>query len=379
VKLRGKTLNWATVVLLTPIACSSAPQSLPETDGSMPDEPLGPAPVYEEAPIGWASVADLGLTGTTGGLGAEVVTATTTAEFKLYVDDMPGPRTVLVSGVIGDGTRISIGSNMTVIGLPGAEYHGGLRVDGTTNVIVRNLAVIGNNCSDNDPARPDDCSTGSDAFSIGDGAHHVWVDHCDVSDGSDGNLDINDRADYITISWTKFHYSGSRAGGHQFSNLIGSGDNNVQDTGHLRVTWHHNWWAENIHERMPRVRYGAVHIFNNLYTAAGNSYCVGVGFFANILTERNLFMGVRDPIQSSDYSNDASIVVSHENVYLDTTGDTADRGTNVFSPPYSYTMNLGSEVRPLVQNGAGVCRAPYVFSAEPPTCSDPPPAEPTAL
>jgi pectate lyase len=91
------------------------------------------------------------------------------------------------------------------------------------------------------------------------------------------------------------------------------------------------------------------------------------------LTERNVFMGVQDPIQSTSYSNEASVVVSRENVYLDTTGETADRGANVFTPPYPYTMHLGSEVRPLVQNGAGVCRAPYVFAAEPqPTCSDPP-------
>ena len=41
-------------------------------------------------------------------------------------------------------------------------------------------------------------------------SHHVWFDHDDISDGSDGNLDITHASDYITISWTKFHYSGKR-------------------------------------------------------------------------------------------------------------------------------------------------------------------------
>ena len=39
------------------------------------------------------------------------------------------------------------------------------------------------------------------------GAQHVWFDHCDVSDGTDGNLDIVTELDFVTVSWTKFHYS----------------------------------------------------------------------------------------------------------------------------------------------------------------------------
>ena len=85
-------------------------------------------------------------------------------------------------------------------------------------------------------------------------------------DGSDGNLDINQAADFVTLSWTKFHYSASRvdpagaAGGHEFSDLIGSSDNSTGDQGHLRVTWHHDWWGANVHEREPRVRFGEIHL-----------------------------------------------------------------------------------------------------------------------
>jgi len=309
-------------------------------------------------------VADLGSDGTTGGEGGEVVEVTTTAAFAEQAK-LAGPRIILVNGVIGDSTRISVGSDHTVIGLPGAEFHGGLKVSGAVNVIIRNLEIIGNNCSDS----PEDCSAGADALSIGDGAHHVWIDHCDVSDGSDGNLDVNDGADYVTISWTKFSYSGLRPGGHQFSNLVGSSDNEPGDVGHLRVSYHHDWWADHVRERMPRVRYGAVHIFNSLYTAKGNSYCVGVGVFANVLTEANVFFEVRDPIESRSYSNEQSIVVSRQNLYVDASGQNQDLGTDVFAPPYPYTLDGVGQVKAAVEAGAGVCAARFTFEATPrPSC-----------
>jgi pectate lyase len=198
-----------------------------------------------------------------------------------------------------------------------------------------------------------DCSSGADAVTIRGGAHHVWVDHCDVSDGSDGNLDVTDQADYVTISWTKFSYSRDRPGGHHFSNLVGGGDGATTDMGHLRVTYHHVWWADRAHERMPRVRYGQVHIFNSLYTAAGNNYCVGVGVYANVLTENNVFIGVSDPINTTDYSNEASVALSRGNLYLQTQGATADLGTGVFTPPYEYDLDPTPGLEELIRNNAG--------------------------
>lgn len=344
--------------------CSSAPTSVPTGAPDEQAEPATPAE-FDAAPMGWAAVADLGLNGTTGGEGGEVVTVTTLAEFAMQAK-LAGPRVILVSGVIGDGTRVSITSEKTVIGLSGAEFHGGLKVSGAVNVIVRNLKIVGNNCSDS----PTDCQNGADAFSISDSSHHVWVDHCDISDGSDGNLDVNDGSDYVTISWTKFSYSGQRPGGHQFSNLVGSSDNEPGDAGHLRVTYHHDWWADHVDERMPRVRYGQVHLFNNLYTAVGNSYCIGLGYFANILTEANVFYQVRNPIESRSYANAQSVLISHENLYLGSTGTHDDKTGSVFVPPYAYQLTDAADVKSAVQNGAGVCGSQFTFSADPlPSCT----------
>jgi pectate lyase len=359
----------AGLLVLLCCGCSSAPKSVPT--GEEPGSELrGGPPPFDAAPIGWASVSDLDTNGTTGGAAGPTVTVSTTADFALQAKE-PGPLVILVEGVVGEGTRVSIGSNKTIIGLPGAEVHGGLKISGASNVIVRNLTIVGNNCSDS----PEDCSGGADAVSISDSAHHIWFDHCDISDGSDGNLDVNDGADYVTVSWTKFSYSGLRPGGHQFSNLVGSSDNEPGDAGHLRVSYHHVWWAERINERMPRVRYGQVHIFNSLYTAVGNSYCVGVGAFANILTESNAFFGVTDPIESISYANEESVVVSRDNLYVEASGHQEDRGKDVFAPPYAYTLDDVSDVKSLVQNGAGVCPSSYVFDAASVSCGAPAPSD----
>ena len=348
--------------------CSSAPTSVPDAaPDATPKVDLGPPP-FAAAATGWASVPDLGLQTTTGGDGGEVVEVTTTADFAAQAK-LAGPRIILVNGIVGEGTRVSITSNHTIIGLPGAEFHGGLKISGQNNVIIRNLKIVGNNCADS----PDDCSGGADAVSIGDGSHHVWVDHCDISDGSDGNLDVNGGSDYVTISWTKFSYSGARPGGHQFSNLVGSSDNEPGDVGHLRVSYDHVWWAERVRERMPRVRYGQVHVYNSLYSARGDNYCVGVGVFANVLTESNVFVGVRDPIESASYSNEQSVVVSRDNMYVDAAGAREDRGSGVFVPPYAYSLDAVRSVQAQVENGAGPCPSRFVFGAVPvPVCSQSP-------
>ena len=254
-------------------------------------------------------------------------------------------RIIEVSGTIAG--NVTVGSNKTLVGACGAEIHGHIQMTGSVNVIVRNLTVVGYNCTDN----PSDCSGGADAISVERQAHHLLFDHDDISDGSDGNLDITHASDFITISWTKFHYSGRRtdpagaAGGHQFSNLIGHSDSNAsEDTGHLTVTFHHDWWADNVVERMPRVRFGQVHLFDNLYTAAGDDYCIGVGVSANIRDENDVFVGVKNPIDSADYSNGASIIQSTGDLLQMTTGTSQDIGGAAFTPPYAYTLDPASGV-----------------------------------
>src|SRR5689334_9249409 len=133
-----KAIFLGAIVGLFGLACSSAPSSFPApaegtagTGGGM----TPPPPPEETSPTGWASVDDLGQNGTTGGEGGDVVDVATTAELLAAIAGTM-PRVVRVSGTLGDGQRIPIGSNKTVEGVAGAGLQGAVRMDGSVNVIL---------------------------------------------------------------------------------------------------------------------------------------------------------------------------------------------------------------------------------------------------
>lgn len=304
-------------------------------------------PPPASALVGWASVNASGVNGTTGGGNATPVLVTSTNDFNTQAGGTTA-RVIHVSGNLSG--NFSIGSNKTVIGVCGATLRGHVSFSNVSNSILRNIKVVGNNCTDS----PQDCSGGADAISITNNSHHIWVDHLDVSDGSDGNLDTNAGSDLVTISWTKFSYSSARtdpmagASGHRFSNLIGSGDNVTTDRGKLRVTFHHNWWAQNVNQRMPRTRFGDIHVFNNLYTSSGNSYCTNAGIETNVLVENNVYVGVNNPL-SPDANGD---MLARGNLFQSTSGTTTANGTG-FTPPYTYSLDATSNLRATIEAQVG--------------------------
>jgi pectate lyase len=204
--------------------------------------------------------------------------------------------------------NINIGPNTTIVGLRGARVVGANLQVKVDNVIIRNLEL--QDAHDCFPAwDPTDGSAGNwnsnyDTLSI-TGGTHVWIDHDTFSDGAnpdsaqpvrlgrpyqvhDGLLDITKAADLVTVSYSYFH-------DHDKTMLIGSTDSPTYDVGKLRVTLHDNRF-ENLGQRAPRVRYGQVHIYNNLYQATlatgpfaldGYSYSWGVGKFSAIYAENN--------------------------------------------------------------------------------------------
>jgi len=313
------------------------------------------------APIGWASLGG----GTTGGGNATPVLVTTLADFKTAAAGTTA-RVIYVQGNFAQDS-ITIGSNKTIIGCSsGATLNGSIIIKNATNVILRNLSIKGYNCAppDVDITTGGQCQNGLDAFGI-DGSQRVWVDHCNLSDGSDGTLDINHGADFITISYSKIFYSTKRTdpndtgdAGHRYASLIGGSDtNDAQDSTHLNVTFHHDWWADNVVERQPRVRFGKVHLFNNLWTSTGNNYCIGVGKAANILNEYNAFINVKTPINTTSYvvNGTPSYAKSQFNLYSGTSGNPVQdlNAAGVFTPGYSYTPQAATEVQADVQANAG--------------------------
>ena len=211
------------------------------------------AMAYDSTPIGWASQDG----GTTGGAGGTIVTVDNASDFINYVQEQHQDKYIIyVSGNINLGSsNIRVRGNKTIIGLPGSHISGNLKCYRTeeSNNIFRFLDI------DNEAETGD-----GDCISI-DEANHIWIDHCTFTNGGDGNIDIKNGADYITVSWCIFQYTFDS--GHNYSNLIGHSDGNGgTDRDHLLVTFHHNWYSTMCKERMPRVRFGQVHVYNNYYS-----------------------------------------------------------------------------------------------------------------
>ena len=267
--------------------------------------------------------------GTTGGKGYSEVTVDNGSDLKSYAK--AGNKIIYVKPGTYMGP-VEVGSNVTIYGYQGAiiaqpTSGSAMKLSGSKNVIIRNLKFKGVGAHDDDD---------EDCLQVNHESKNVWIDHVDVYDGHDGNLDITNASDYVTISWTKFSYT-SASSGHQFSNLIGNSKTKTSDRGHLNVTIHHTWWADGVVERMPRVRFGKVHVANNLFDSKNASYCVRAAIEADIRIERNVFIGVQKALDL--YTSDGAITAAQmiENYEENVKKPQSGTGT-AFKPSYSMSL-----------------------------------------
>lgn len=268
---------------------------------------------------------------------------------------------------------IAVGSNTSLIGLgrhAGIE-NGQIRVKDVENVIIRNISF--KDAFDHfpqwdpkdsyklDPTQPgcrmdyaDEaggphmCPGGRwnseyDNVQVNN-AEHVWIDHCSFSDGRsddykfpsvfepphvgydylvqhhDGAVDVTGASNYVTISYNHFK-------DHDKTNLLGS-SNTVKPAngwGALNITVAFNYY-ENAGQRMPRVRFGKVHVYNNFYSGRigylgayaptdGTSvpknrflYGIGIGHLAKLFVENNVFEIKDAPRSGSGDQVDSSVI-----------------------------------------------------------------------
>ncbi len=303
---------------------------------------------------GWASQNG----GTLGGGTAAATVVTTYAALKSAVQNS-AVKVIQVNGTITvpAGGRISFQdqSAKTIFGTSGAKIvsadqtkdgSGILSIKRVNNLLIRNLIFEGPGAYDVD---------GWDLAVI-DACKNVWVDHCEFRDGVDGNLDIKNTSDFVTVSWTKFNYlKPPRAGGpggandHRFSNLIGSSDGATADRGTLRVTFASCWWGPGCVERMPRVRFGRVHIINSLFDSSNASKCIMAGVEANILAENDVFENAKDAI----YLIGGQTALQVKNcTFTNVTGNRTGTGT-AFTPPYTVSPRSASAVKSSVTGATG--------------------------
>ena len=339
-----------------------------------PEPAAGPAaPVdfshLNAPPVGWVTQGD----GVTGGGDARPVVVRSMSELQAQAAGAE-PRVIHVDGKLR-GT-LTVGSNKTLIGLQGAEIASDaevLRLTGSRNVIIKNLHLVGAPM----PSQPN---------TILHDVKNVWLDHNSFINGRTDLLVVSGTSDFVTISWNVFRHTHFQHN-HMGVN-IGASDNDPTSRGHLRVTHHHNFYAKMVNERMPRVRFGQVHTFNNLCLAgtdvqSRSYYAVRPGVDANIRSERNIYQDFVGPswwwtseklgaetstVFNYARGNENSVLESIEDVAIPeavrgpiaiaehegVTGQAGFYGNGqAFVPPYAYTADPTDGLEQKIRAGAG--------------------------
>ncbi|EAQ87742.1 hypothetical protein CHGG_04361 [Chaetomium globosum CBS 148.51] len=241
------------------------------------------ADVSEAANLGYATLNG----GTKGGAGGTVTTVSTLPQFTEAVNEKNSePVVVFVKGVISGAAKVRVGSNKSIIGLPGSGFKGvGLHFRKQSNLIVRNIVSSFVEADQGDALKIEEST-------------NVWVDHCEFysalvadKDFYDGLVDSSHGSDFITISHTYFH-------DHWKASLAGHSDSNGgEDTGKLHVTYANNHW-KNINSRGPLLRFGTGHIYNSYFENMSTAINTRMG--AQVLVQSNVFSNVTAPVTSRD-------------------------------------------------------------------------------
>ncbi len=236
-----------------------------------------------------------------------------------------------------------------------------------SNIVIRNINF-----------RQPKANNGADAVSMQE-CEGVWVDHCtftslnQTKDYEDGSTDITHGSKNVTVSWNHYILT-------QKSCLVGHSNSQSSDT-EITATFHHNWFDKSS-SRHPRVRFGKVHVYNNLYDA-NTTYGVGSAYGAKVLVEYNYFDGVQLPTDICTYpakesgesnlqGSVAGYLYATQNVYVNRPAKAKDPYplTNVmyksyqgetitpltyadFKPAYDYIVTPAENVPEVVKGGSG--------------------------
>lgn len=281
----------------------------------------------------------------------------------------------------------AVPSNTTIIGRSGATLLGAsLVLNRVDNVILRNITVKDTvTCFPEytgsewvaEAETSDGVAAGFDAVVLAK-ATHVWIDHATIDGGiteaepfllgyqlhrSDGVLDIVQASDLVTISWSVIR-NGDKA-------LLWGSTNNAATFGDdkaLRITMHHTL-VENVVERQPRVRFGEVHVYNNLFVLNPQRYlyAFGVGMGSKLWLEDNVVQA-GGTVTAADLLYNwggtavhvGATLLNNQRVYPLTEHNAAkdpDLGTDVGWTPTRYGVRHSVHaVRKAVTTGSGAGR-----------------------
>ncbi|TCB98512.1 pectate lyase [Micromonospora zingiberis] len=309
--------------------------------------------------------------GTTGGNGGQTVRATTGTQIHAALCNRASSSTpiiIQVEGTINHGntTKVSGGScntaadvielkqisNVTILGVGnGALFDQiGIHIREASNIVIQNVTVR------NVKKSGSPVSNGGDAIGMEANVRNVWVDHVTLeasggeSEGFDGLFDMKNNTQYVTLSYSILRNSG-RGG------LIGSSETDLSND---FITFHHNLY-ENLDSRVPLLRGGTAHIFNNHYVSIRESG-INSRAGARAKVDNNYFRNSKD-VLGTFYTNQAGYWQVSGNTFDNVTWSSRSSDNNPAGPnptsntsvsiPYAYSLDAASCVPNIVSQTAG--------------------------
>jgi pectate lyase len=308
--------------------------------------------------------------GTTGGQGGQTVRATTGTQIHQALCGRASnstPIVIEVQGTINHGNTSKVSgscntaadkieikdvSNVTIIGVgQGATFDQlGIHLRNASNIIVQNVTVR------NVKKSGSPVSNGGDAIGMESLVRNVWVDHVTLeasggeAEGYDGLFDMKADTKYVTLSYSVLR--NSERGG-----LVGSSES---DRSNSFITYHHNLY-QNLNSRVPLLRGGIAHIYNNHYVGIVES---GINSRAGgqARVDNNYFQNSKD-VLGTFYTTEAGTWQVSGNVFDAVTwsGASSDykpagpnpQSTTSVSIPYSFQLDSAACVPQVVSSTAG--------------------------
>lgn len=207
------------------------------------------------------------------------------------------------------------------------RYSGLFVFNWCSNIILSNLDFVGPGSID---------VGGADLLTL-NACDHVWVDDCRFIDGMDGNLDIINNSDFVTVSDTYFGYT-DMSYNHPLSSLNSGAEITDGSPQKNNISWIRCHWGKGCTGRMPFTVYGIHHILN-CYWDCEKGTCIDAHDLSKVLIEGCYFSA---SVRNALAVRDSNVQYEWRGSVWD--GKTAPQGNAKIDVPYSYTALAASEV-----------------------------------
>lgn len=234
-------------------------------------------------------------------------------------------------------------NNLTIIGVnQNAIFNGvGINFKSCDNIIVQNLTI-------HHPSQV--LKNEKDCLEFNE-CNYVWVDHCELyndaptssgeKDYYDGLIDVKNQSSHVTISYNYIHDAWK-------TSLVGSGPDDLCET--RTISYHHNIF-QNVNSRVPAIRSGYGHIYNNYYKDIKSSGA-NCRIEADVYIENNIFENCKKPICADEDSIKGFYNISN-NVFT-SCSSVPTSSTTDFTPSYLYILDGTENLKTYLNATVGV-------------------------